>query len=167
MLLFAGMDQLRPRASFVTSTPGVGSQVASTPAAIRVTFDHALDSASTLSVAYLPVEPSEGDISKDVPVISRLATTDPDRRTLEADPPRLSRGLYKVRWVAYPELGGVTRHGSFTFGVGAAVPADRSGMTYSLDERDSGARGRRHTVLGGVLLLAIGAVTWCRELLSQ
>ena len=74
--------------------------------------------------------------------------------------PRLGRGLYLVRWVAYPESGGVIRHGSFTFGVGVPVPPDRSGMTYSLTQRDSGARGRRHTMLGGVLLLASGALAW-------
>jgi hypothetical protein len=115
-----------------------------------------------LSVVYLPIAPGEGDISRDVPVISRLAPDDADRRTLEAVPPRLSRGLYLVRWTANPEGGGVIRRGSFTFGIGAAVPADRDGMTYSLDERDSNWRGRRSTLLSGVLLLAIGALVWFR-----
>jgi hypothetical protein len=35
-------------------------------------------------------------------------------------------------------------------------------MTYALSERDSGNRGRRSTVAGGLLLLAIGALAWAR-----
>jgi methionine-rich copper-binding protein CopC len=162
MLLFAGVDRLRARPAYVASTPEAGAQIASGPPVIRVTFDHALDSASTLSVVYLPPEPRLDDISRDVPASSRLASTDVDRRTLEAIPERIGRGLYLVRWVAYPESGGVTRHGSFTFGVGLPVPPDRRGMIYTLSERDSGNRGRRSTVAGGLLLLAIGALAWAR-----
>ena len=158
MLLFAAMDRLSARPAYVSSTPAAGAQIAETTPTIRVTFDRALRSTSTLAIVYLPVEPSLDDISRDVPAVSRLAPADAGRRTLEAIPGRLTRGLYLVRWVAYPASGGVIRHGSFTFGMGVAVPPDRSGTTYSLNERDSGERGRRSTILGGVILLALGAL---------
>jgi hypothetical protein len=157
MLLFAGMDRLRARPAYVASTPEPGAQIAAASPAIRVTFNRALHPASTLSIVYLPVVPSFDDISRDVPAVSQLSP-DGDRRTLEATPPSLTRGLYLVRWVAYPQGGGITRHGSFTFGVGVPVPPDRRDMQYSLNERDSGERGRRSTVAGGVLLLLIGAL---------
>jgi len=159
MLLFAGMDRLRARPGYVASTPDPGAQIAAAPPAIRVTFNRALHPASTLSIVYLPIVPSFDDISRDVPAVSQLSP-DSDRRTLEATPPSLTRGLYLVRWVVYPQGGGITRHGSFTFGVGAPVPPDRRDMQYSLNERDSGERGRRYTVAGGVLLLLIGALIW-------
>jgi methionine-rich copper-binding protein CopC len=162
MLLFAGIDRLRARPAFVVATPEPGAQVAAAPAAIRVTFDRALQPASTLSVVYLPIVPSLNDISRDIPAVSQLSPADGDRRTLEAIPPPLARGVYLVRWVAYPAFGGITRHGSFTFGVGAPVPPDRSDMQYSLNERDSGERGRRYTMAGGVLMLVIGALICIR-----
>jgi hypothetical protein len=165
MLLFAGLDRMRARPVYVASTPGAGAQIAITPPAIRVTFSRALQSASRLSIAYIPAQPSEdeNDISREVPARSRLAPDDPDRRTLEALPPRLTRGLYHVRWSAYPEHGGVIRHGSFTFGVGVPVPPDERTMKFSLTERDTGDRGRRSTIAGGVLLLVIGALAWMRK----
>ena len=162
MLLFAVMDGLRSRPGYVTSTPVAGASLAAAPPAIRVTFGDALDSASTLSLVYLPVVASANDISRDVRVTSRLASSDAERRTLEVVPPRLGKGVYLVRWVAYPESGGVTRHGSFAFGIGVPVPPDGNGVTYSLSERGSSDRGRRFTMLSGGLLLALGALVWHR-----
>ena len=166
MLLFAVMDGLRSRPSYVTSTPAPGASAPAAPPAIQVTFSGALDSASMLSLVYLP-EPGIDDISRDVPVTSRLASSDPEGRTLEVIPPRLGRGLYLVRWTAYPDFGGVVRNGSFVFGVGVAVPPDTDSDTYSMSERDSGDRGRRSTLLGGVLLLVIGGLSWYRFSLLQ
>ena len=166
MLMFAAMDSLRSRPAYVTSTPAPGASAPAAPPAIQVTFSGALDSASMLSLVYLP-EPGIDDISRDVPVTSRLASSDPEGRTLEVIPPRLGRGLYLVRWTAYPDFGGVIRNGSFVFGVGVAVPPDTDSDTYSLRERDSGDRGRRSTLLGGVLLLVIGGLSWYRFSLLQ
>lgn len=159
MLVFWVIDSVRSRAAYVDSTPQPAASLAATPPAIRVVFDHALQPASTLSLVYLPVEASENDIARDVDVVSRLASDDVNQRTLEAIPPRLGRGLYLVRWTAYPSPGGgVIRHGSFGFGVGVAVPPDSAGRTLSLTERDSGRRGRRSTLLGGVILLVLAAL---------
>jgi methionine-rich copper-binding protein CopC len=159
MLLFWVSDSQRARAAFVASTPQPAASLAAAPPAIRVSFDHALAPASTLSLVYLPVVASENDIARDIPVISRLASEDAGGRTLEAIPPRLGNGLYLVRWTAYPSRGGgIIRHGSFTFGVGVAVPPDSAGRVLSLTERDSGTRGRRSTLLGGVVLLALAAL---------
>ena len=167
MLLFAAMDSLRSRPAYVTSTPAPGASEPAAPRAIQVTFSGALDPASRLSLVYLPVVPSLDDISRDVRVTSRLASGDPAQRTLEVIPPRLGRGLYLVRWTAYPQFGGVIRNGSFVFGVGVAVPPDNNGVTYSLSERDSGDRGRRSTLLGGVLLLVLGGLSWYRASFVQ
>ena len=167
MLLFAAMDSLRSRPAYVTSTPAPGASAPAAPPAIQVTFSGALDAASSLSLVYLPVVPSIDDISRDVRVTSRLASSDPEGRTLEVIAPRLGKGLYLVRWTAYPQFGGVIRHGSFVFGVGVAVPPDNDGVTYSLRERDSGDRGRRFTMLGGVVLLVLGGLSWYRFSLVQ
>ena len=159
MLLFWMIDSMRSRAAYVASTPQPAASLAAAPPAIRVAFDHALDPASTISLVYLPVVASENDIVRDVSVTSRLASNDATRRTLEAIPPRLGTGLYLVRWTAYPSRGGgVIRHGSFGFGVRAAVPPDSEGRTLSLTERDSDRRGRRSTMLGGVVLLVLAAL---------
>ena len=159
MLLFWVIDSVRSRASYVDSTPQPAASLTAAPPVIRVAFDHALQPASTVSLVYLPVEASENDIARDVEVVSRLASDDANRRTLEATPPRLGRGLYLVRWTAYPSPGGgVIRHGSFGFGVGVAVPPDSAGRTLSLTEGDSGRRGRRSTLLGGVILLVLAAL---------
>ena len=163
MLLFWESDSRRSRAAYVASTPQPATSLTAVPPAIRVSFDHALDSASTISLVYLPVVASENDIARDVAVTSRLASDDVTRRTLEAIPPRLGTGLYLVRWTAYPSRGGgVIRNGSFGFGVGVAVPPDSAGRTLSLTERDSGSRGRRSTLLGGVVLLVLAALTFYR-----
>jgi len=159
MLLSWVSDSVRPRAAYVASTPQPAASLATAPPAIRVTFDHALDPASSLTLVYLPVVASENDIARDVPVTSRLASDDVERRTLEVIPPRLSTGLYLVRWSAYPSPGGgVSRHGSFVFGVGVVVPPDSRDRTVSLTERDSGGRGRRSMLLGGIILLVLGAL---------
>jgi len=159
LLVFWVIDSVRSRAAYVDSTPQPAASIAATPPAIRVVFDHALQPASTLSLVYLPVEASENDIARDVEVVSRLASDDVNRRTLEAIPPRLGRGLYLVRWTTYPSPGGgVIRHGSFGFGVGVAVPPDFAGRALSLTERDSGRRGRRSTLLCGVILLVLAAL---------
>lgn len=161
MLLFAGADRLRARPEYVASAPEAGTTSSATPRTIAVTFSTPLDPASTLSVVYVPLVPSTTDISKDIPTRSRVRPT--DARTMEVTPPPLRRGLYLVRWVAYPQSGGVTRVGSLAFGVGAPVPPDEGGLTYSLTDRDSGSRGRRYTSAGGVLLLVIAALAWSRD----
>ena len=167
MLLFWVSDSQRPRAAYVASTPQPASSLTVTPPAIRVTFDHALGQASTISLVYLPVEASENDIARDVSVTSRLASDDGTQRTIEAIPPRLDTGLYLVRWTAYPSPGGgVIRHGSFGFGLRAEVPPDSEGRTLSLTERDSGRRGRRSTLLGGVILLVLAALAFYRASLE-
>jgi len=167
LLLFWMTDSLRSRAAFVASTPQPAASLAAAPPAIRVTFDHALAPISTLSLVYLPVVASANDIARDIRVTSRLAADDGTRRTLEAIPPRLGNGLYSVRWTAYPSSGGgVIRHGSFAFGVRAAVPPDFEGRTMSLTERDSGGRGRRSTALGGAILLVLAVLVSYRAALG-
>jgi hypothetical protein len=93
-----------------------------------------------------------------VGITGRLASDDTRGRTLEAIPASLSAGLYHVAWHALPARGGLGRHGSFSFGVGVPVPADTSGATHSLQDRDAGERGRQQVIGSGVLLLMLGAL---------
>lgn len=161
MLLFGAADGLRTRATYVTSEPAPGATLTAGPRAVRVTFGAELDPASSLSLTRLIMEPAVGNEPQDVTAVSRLAPYDPKRRTLEIVSSALPVGLYLVRWRALPAGGGVSRHGSFSFGVGVSVPPDMPGMAHSLQDRDAGARGRRQVLLGGVLLLVLGAlVPW-------
>jgi methionine-rich copper-binding protein CopC len=155
MLCCAALDTLRTRTAYESSEPSPGATLAAPPARIRLRFAAALDPDSSLRVTRLGT--GDGEIARPVEVASRLAPDDPQRRTLEAAP-ALAPGLYHVSWSALPAGGGVTRHGSFSFGVGVPVPADGAGVAHSLVERDSGARGRRHTWAGAVILLAFGAL---------
>ncbi len=158
MLAFALADGLRMRAAYVSSLPEPGTTLAASPAVVRVSFGAALDPASSLSLTRLVLPPYTGEQPQDVEISRRIAPDDPEGRTLEAVPPVLPAGLYRVEWQALPAGGGVPRFGSFSFGVGVPVPADALGVTHSLQDRDGGARGRRHTFAGGVLLLALGAL---------
>jgi methionine-rich copper-binding protein CopC len=158
MLLFGAADRLRTRAFYVESQPAPGATLTAGPTAVRATFGAELDPASSLSVTRLVSEPSAGNGPQDIDVASRLAPQDPQRRTLEVVSSALPVGLYRVSWRALPAGGGVSRHGSYSFGVGISVPADVTGMAHSLQEGDAGSRGRRQTMLGGVLLLLLGAL---------
>ena len=156
MLLFGAADALRTRATYVSSQPAPGVMLEQPPAAIRVSFGAALDPASSLTLTRQVLPPYTGEQPKDVEITRRIAPDDPERRTLEAVPSQLPAGVYRASWQALPAGGGVPRFGSFSFGVGVPVPADAAGVTYSLQDRDSGTRGRRHTFAGGALLLALG-----------
>ena len=158
MLLFGAADRLRTRAFYVESQPAPGATLTAGPTAVRATFGAALDPASSLSVTRLVLDPTSGNGPQDMDVTSRLAPHDPRRRTLEAVSSALPVGLYRVSWRALPAGGGVSRHGSYSFGVGVSVPADVTGTAHSLQERDSGSRGRRQAIFGGVLLLVLGAL---------
>ncbi|MSO30358.1 MAG: copper resistance protein CopC [Acidobacteria bacterium] len=157
MLLFSACDGLRARPAFESSVPEPGATVTAAPSAIRVTFGAQIDPASAIYVTRLPSPDSTGESAYPITVTLRLSPDDPGRRTLEASTKRLTSGLYHVTWTALPAQSGVARHGSFSFGVGVPVPPD-NGMTHSLQDRDSGARGRRRTAAGGILLIVIGAV---------
>jgi methionine-rich copper-binding protein CopC len=158
MLVFAAADALRSRAGFASSQPEPGASLAASPAAIRVSFGGALDPSSSLSVASTFTHTAAVGVSEEVARSAGLAPDDPQRSTLEARTTGLPDGLYRVAWHAQPASGGVPRHGSFHFAVGMPVPEVLLGRARSLEERDAGARGRRHTVVGGALLIALGAL---------
>lgn len=158
LLAYSGADALRTRASYVSSQPAPGSRLEAAPSAVRITFGAELDPASSIRLTRLGDASSGGDLPRDIAVVRRLASDDPLRRTIEAIPTPLSPGLYRVTWQALPAGGGVPRHGSYSFGIGAPVPVDTPGVTHSLTERDSGRRGRRSTIVGGLLLLVLGGL---------
>jgi methionine-rich copper-binding protein CopC len=157
MLIFSAADALRTRAIYVSSQPAPGASLEAAPSAVRVTFCAELDPASSIRLTRLS-DASGSDLARDIDVVRRLASDDPLRRTIEAVPTRLSSGLYRVAWQALPARGGVPRHGSYSFGIGAPVPIDTPGFTHSLTDRDAGTRSRRSTIVGGLLLLVLGGL---------
>lgn len=157
LLVFSGADVLRTRASYLSSQPAPGTSLEVAPSAVRVTFRAELDPASSIRLTRLG-NASGSDLPRDIAIVRRLASDDPLRRTIEAVPTPLSSGLYRVTWQALPAGGGVPRHGSYSFGIGAPVPEDTPSITHSLQDRDSGSRSRRHTILGGLLLLVLGGL---------
>ncbi len=159
MLLAGAADGLRPRPSYVGSQPAPGATLTGGPAAVRVTFAARLDPGSSVSLIRLAGNSSADDAPRDVEMAGRLAPDDPERRTIEGVPSRrLSAGLYRVGWWARPAGGGAAQYGSFSFGVDVPVPGDTTDNIHSLSERDAGARRRRQTAFGGLLLLALSAI---------
>jgi hypothetical protein len=159
ILIFGAAAGLRPQLSYVGSQPVPGATLTRGPAIVRVTLAARLDPGSSVSLIRLTGNSSIADGPRDVEIASHLATDDPERRTIEGVPARrLSTGLYRVGWWARPAGGGSAQYGSFSFGVDVPVPADTTGDIHSLSERDAGARRRRHSVLGGLLLIALGAL---------
>jgi methionine-rich copper-binding protein CopC len=149
-------DLLRPRARWVGSDPAPGATVDVSPGTVRVTFDRALSPGSTIAVtrtiAADPAAPAvrlEGGIDAADP--NALAAP------IAAD---AGEGLYWVSWRAVAGAGGVARRGSFPFRIGTSVPA------YHLSDAGTSGRGsdergrkRRAVLLGGVLLVAIAALS--------
>ena len=157
MLLAGAADG--PRPSYVGSQPAPGATLTGGPAAVRVTLAARLDPGSSVSLIRLAGNSSTDDAPRDVEMAGRLAPDDPERRTIEGVPARrLSTGLYRVGWWARPAGGGAAHYGSFSFGVDMPVPGDTTDNIHSLSERDAGARRRRLTAFGGLLLLALSAL---------
>jgi methionine-rich copper-binding protein CopC len=158
VIAFGALESLRPRARYVSSDPAPGTAIASSPALVRVTFDGALDPSSALSVTRMA---TRSDIRDDTTAITRSGGLDPNdsaRRALKAELSGIPDGLYHAVWSVAPAAGGVVRHGSFYFGVGAAG-TDSVSESEPLEERDSGERQRRRAFAGGVLVLVLGVVT--------
>jgi methionine-rich copper-binding protein CopC len=156
MLVWSAVDALRTRASYLSSQPAPGASLEAAPSTVRITFRAELDPASSIGLTRLGNGAPGSGLPLDIAVVRRLASDDPQRRTLEAIPAPLSSGLYRVSWHAFPAGGGVPRHGSYSFGIGRPVPVDTPSSTHSLTDRDADARGRRHTLVGGLLLVVLG-----------
>jgi len=158
MLTFGAMELLRPRARYVSSEPTPGATLSAAPSTARVAFTGALDPSSSLSVTRMTTRQDAGADTTAVTRSGQLASSDSERRTLTAALAGIPDGLYHVAWSAVPASGGGgVGHGSFYFGVGMNVP-DNVTNGGLLAERDSGARGRRQTFVGGALLLVLGIV---------
>jgi len=164
LLLFGGWFLLAPRARFAASDPLPGATVSLPPPAVTVRFDSALDPRSTIEVLRTIAVSASGDTSypggERVSTGAGLDPADAGRRTLRAAlAPGLSTGLYVVRWTALAARGGSERFGTLYFGAGMPVPEHITrDMPGALRERDYQQRGRRSTLLGGVILVALAAL---------
>jgi hypothetical protein len=158
MLAFGAMETLRPRARYASSEPSPGASLSAAPPTARITFTRALDPSSSLTVTRMTTGHEARSDATTVTRSGELASSDPERRTLAAALAGIPDGLYHVAWSAAPASGaGIVGHGSFYFGVGTNVPGTVTNGG-ALAERDSGARGRRLTFVGGALLLVLGLV---------
>jgi methionine-rich copper-binding protein CopC len=162
MLQFGLSDLLAPRARYVRSSPEPGATLAAPPPAVTVSFSDELSPDSEISVRRtISLSPSgEKNYSREenVATVSRLEPADPHRRSLRADlAQELPGGLYVVNWSTIAARGRAQRFGTFYFGIGMPVPANITrDMRGAIRERDYKRRGRRATLISGVLLIALG-----------
>lgn len=153
MVVFAAGQALRSRAPYESSHPAPGAALVAPPDAVRVSFGAALDPSSSFYVT----RTTPGEHATRVAASSGLDPGDPERRTLKAELPALSGGLYRVAWHSAPASGGIARTGAFYFGVEMPVPESLA-ESEPLEGRDSGERGHRHAIAGGVILIALGVL---------
>lgn len=163
MLLFGACDLMAPRARYVSSTPAPGTQIAAVPASVTVSFSDQLAPESTIAVtSTITLSPSGERVYADGKKFTAAGpdSSDSQNRTLRAVlEPGLPAGLYWVEWTAVAARGKSKRFGRFSFGAGMPVPPDtRRDEGSALWERDYKWRGNRAALLGGVLLIAMGAL---------
>jgi methionine-rich copper-binding protein CopC len=101
-------------ARFASSTPAPGQTLASSPAAVVITFDEELAAGSTGSVT-----DAQGA------TVSTGAAIDANERTRLSISlkPALPNGVYKVSWHSISADDGDELDGSFFFGVGVSAPS--------------------------------------------
>ena len=163
MTLFGLWDLLVPRARFVNSDPAAGAAVSDVPSAVTVHFNHRLTSDSHLNVSSTVQRLPSGELEyldgSSVITKSEIDSADNSGQTLRAHlRPGLHEGLYWVSWNTKVRGWGTSSYGKMAFGVGMAVPEhlikDMDGTVW---ERNYQHRSRRATLVGGVIMLLLGA----------
>lgn len=162
MLLFGMYQLIAPRASFVNSTPAPGAELAAVPTSVTVGFSDQLAPESTIGViSTITLSPSGEKVYSDGKKFNAAGPDpgDPQQRTLRAVlEPGLPGGLYWVEWTAVAARGKSKRYGRFCFAAEMPVPPDITRDSGALWERDYRWRGNRAALLGGVLLIGMGAL---------
>jgi methionine-rich copper-binding protein CopC len=162
MLLFGVWQLLAPRARYVSSSPQPGSILTESPRSVTVTFSDELAPESKISVAStITLSPSGETIYGDGKRYTAQGPDpeDPQRRTLRVDlGSELTHGLYWVQWTTVARRGYAQRSGRLCYAVGMRIPAHLTrDLPGGLYERDYRKRRRRAALIGGVVLLALGA----------
>lgn len=163
MLLFGVYDLVVPRARYVNSSPTPGAELVALPASLSVSFSDELAPESSIGVVSTITLSTSGEkVYSDGRkfTVAGPDPGDPQHRTLRAAlEPGLPGGLYWVEWTAVAARGKSKRFGRFCFGAGMPVPPEitRDGAG-ALWERDYKWRGNRAALIGGVLLMALGAL---------
>lgn len=162
LLVFGVAVLLVPRARFVNSTPAPGTALAEPPSAVTVSFSNKLAGESTLLVTWiikvLPSGETEYLNGSSVVTSAGIDPTDASGRSMRANlRSDLHRGVYWVNWRTKAAGWRTIAYGETAFGVGMAVPdyliADMGGTKF---ERDFGWRTGRATLIGGLILIALG-----------
>ena len=162
MLLVGLYDLLAPRARYVNSNPAPSAELAAVPASVTVSFSNELAPESNIAVgSTIILSPSGEKVYSDGKKFTAAGPDpgDPQHRTLRVPVDSgLPNGLYWVEWKAVAAPGKSRRSGRFCFAAGMAVPADLKGDAgCALWERDYKWRGKRAALVGGVLLIGLGA----------
>lgn len=163
MMLFGLWHLLVPKAEYATSNPAPGSVLAVPPQEVSVSFTEELDSKSTMTVrSTITLSPAREQVYGDGEEFASSGpdAADPQRRTLRVKlKPELPAGLYWVQWKAVAARGKAQRFGTLCFGAGMLVPDHVTrDMPGALREHDYQWRGRRAALLGGLFLIALGAL---------
>ena len=160
LLVFGAWDKLRPRAQYVSSYPTAGAVLPRSPELVTVQFSDALDQDSEISVAStITLTPSGETVFEDGPLSTVKGPSPENPSVLKVLMPRDKSGLYWVRWKAVTASGKATRFGALCFGVRMPVPDHITrDMPGGVRERNLRERSYRAVLLGGVFLMALGAV---------
>jgi methionine-rich copper-binding protein CopC len=179
ILLVVVGQALMPRARYLESRPGPGSELGAVPAEVVVRFSREVTADSKLgvvsTVSILPFGQYSYTGGTDVFVRSGLDPNDPSHRSLRAVLRRgLAGGLYRVDWSTVAARGRAERFGSYYFGVGMPVPDHitkelggplRERDNYGVDTEGVSPRA---IALGGVLLIALAIFfPWLRSYQSR
>jgi methionine-rich copper-binding protein CopC len=162
MLLFGVWQLLEPRARYVSSSLQPGSILPESPRSVSITFSEELAPESEISVASTITSSASGETSYGDGkryTAQGPDPEDPQRRTLRVDlGDELTRGLYWVQWKTVARRGLAQRSGRLCYAVGMPIPAHLTrDLPEGLYERDYQERRRRAALIGGVVLLALGA----------
>jgi methionine-rich copper-binding protein CopC len=160
LLLFGVASLLVPRAKFVSSTPAAGSTIAEPPSTVIVHFSNKLSPESKIDVvSTLELSPS-GEVEyldgRSVVVSSGLNADDRSGKSMRAElRPGLHDGLYFVNWRTKSAPWRAITYGRTHFGAAMPVPEHITRSSGTIWERDYYFRGRRATLIGGVLMIAL------------
>jgi len=162
LTLFGLWDLLVPRARFVNSNPPAGVVITDAPSLVTVSFSNKLAAEShmdvTSTVELLPSGETEYLRGGSVVLKSGIDPGDSSGKSLRADlRPGLHKGLYWVSWTTKVAGWRTISYGKTAFGVGMKIPDH---LTESMGgvvwERNYQYRSRRATLIGGVVMLALG-----------
>jgi methionine-rich copper-binding protein CopC len=167
VILFELVENLlATRARYVSSSPSPGAIVDQFPDHVTISFSHALDPTSSISVHLAASPTPSGELSfpnRQVTTWAGIDSHDLRGRSLRADLiSDLPAGLYRVAWRSVAKNERASRSGTFVFGVGIPAHILRD-VGSPLRERDPstltepGSDPHATLLISGLLFLVLAA----------